>query len=387
MAVPIWLAPSARGDAFYTFQQLSDPQGIITGQSSRYAPGTILQTVAAPLSGAGYSFGYWALNGQRISDTLGQAQTIVIFTMVTNDATAIAWYFPTSQDTNSDGIADYLQWRYYGSLTNGPNSDTDGDGFSFSDELARGYSPVIPDQIADGGVMMRLSDTTVYRDTSQMKNYVIRSDPQGVIAAQAGYVTNGMPVSTPTITYGATGGSYFGYWAAHGIRQADGSGAALPSVRLPMTNDVLAIARFFSAGDRNTNGLDDWYEWYWFGNLNLTQTNDPDGDGFTIADELARGYSPVISDQIADGGVMMRLSDTAVYRDASQMKNYVIRSDPQGVIAAQAGYVTNGMPVSTPTITYGAPGVYSSGYGEVKGIPQADGSGAALPSVRLPMTN
>ena len=309
MAVPIWLAPSARGDAFYTFQQLSDPQGIITGQSSRYAPGTILQTVAAPLSGAGYSFGYWALNGQRISDTLGQAQTIVIFTMVTNDATAIAWYFPTSQDTNSDGIADYLQWRYYGSLTNGPNSDTDGDGFSFSDELARGYSPVIPDQIADGGVMMRLSDTAVYRDASQMKNYVIRSDPQGVIAAQAGYVTNGMPVSTPTITYGATGGYYFGYWEVNGIPQADGSGAALPSVRLPMTNDVLAIARFFSAGDRNTNGLDDWYEWYWFGNLNLTQTNDPDGDGFTIADELARGYSPVISDQIADGGIMMRLSD------------------------------------------------------------------------------
>src|SRR5439155_819919 len=90
---------------------------------------------------------------------------------------------------------------------------------------------------------------------------------------------------------------------------ADGSGAALPSLRLPMTNDVVAVARFFSAGDGNGDGLDDWYEWYWFGNLNQTPATDPDADGFTIADELARGYSPVIVDQIADGGVMMRLSD------------------------------------------------------------------------------
>src|SRR5690349_19223443 len=108
-----WLTPHAEGDAYYTFQQLSQPQGILANQSGLYAPGTSLQTTNAPLDGgSGYSFGYWTLNDVRFADALGQAQTLVAFTVVSN-TTAVAWYFPSSQDTNNDGIADYLQWRYY----------------------------------------------------------------------------------------------------------------------------------------------------------------------------------------------------------------------------------------------------------------------------------
>ena len=35
---------------------------------------------------------------------------------------------------------------------------------------------------------------------------------------------------------------------------------------------------------------------------------DPDADGLTIAEELERGYSPVVVDQLTDGGTMLRLS-------------------------------------------------------------------------------
>ncbi|MCC6357071.1 MAG: hypothetical protein IT577_24560, partial [Verrucomicrobiae bacterium] len=150
-------APVARGDAYYAYEQRSEPQGIIANQSTLHAPGTTLTTATAPLSGSGYAFGYWSLNGERVSDSLGQAKTIATFTLISN-TTAIAWYFSPSADTNADGIADYLQWRYYGSLTNGGGSDSDGDGFTLSEELTRGYCPLIPDAPSDGGVMMRLSD-------------------------------------------------------------------------------------------------------------------------------------------------------------------------------------------------------------------------------------
>jgi hypothetical protein len=387
MAPVLWLAPCAQGDAYYAFQQLSEPQGIITNQSGLYAPGTSLQTVAAALdNGGGYSFGYWTLNGERVSDVLGQAETIATFTLSTN-TTAIAWYFPTSQDTNDDGMADFMQWRYYGSLTNGLDSDTDGDGFTIADELARGYSPVIPDVLTEGGIMLGMSGTATYRDAAQMMSYGMRSEPQGLFALQTGYVNIGTPVVTPLMAYGVTNGYYFGYWEVNGVRQASAAGAALTRVTLPMTNDVVAIARFFPAGDSAGNGLDDWYQWYWFGNLDQTPATDPDGDGFTIADELARGYSPVIPDVLTEGGIMLGMSGTATCRDAAQMMSYEMRSDPQGLFALQTGYVGTGTPVVTPLMAYGVTNGYYFGYWEVNGVRQASTAGAALTRVTLPMTN
>ncbi|MCC6356789.1 MAG: VCBS repeat-containing protein, partial [Verrucomicrobiae bacterium] len=86
-------------------------------------------------------------------------------------------------------------------------------------------------------------------------------------------------------------------------------GVALPRVMLSMGTDVVAVARYFAAGDADADGQQDWYEWYWFGGLDQSPASDPDGDGFTIAEEQSRGYNPTIRDEPSDGGIMMRVSD------------------------------------------------------------------------------
>ena len=181
LALAAWTAQQEGcGDTYFNFQQRSNPQGIFADQNTYPPAGSAVHTIVAPLSGSGYNFAYWTVNGVIATDIVGQARTRVDFAIL-QDTTAIATYLPPGADTNADGVADYLQWFYFGALTNGPTSDTDGDGFTLSDELSRGYNPVIRDEIADGGVMMRVSDTSTYHDQSALKYYEIRSDPQGIV--------------------------------------------------------------------------------------------------------------------------------------------------------------------------------------------------------------
>ena len=66
-----------------------------------------------------------------------------------------AHYIDPSLDTVGDGISDWLKMTYYGSLAFGAASDTDADGFTFAQELLRGYSPRVTDDPAAGGVSRR----------------------------------------------------------------------------------------------------------------------------------------------------------------------------------------------------------------------------------------
>ena len=387
VALPLlWLSTGVWGDDYFTFQMQSDPQGIIAAQSGQYPQGSLLQTETANQHSGSYSFGYWSLNGLRYPDSLGQAPNRAAFSLNSN-ITAIAWYFPTTEDADLDGIFDYLEWHWFGDLSQSPANNPDDDDFIIGTEIDRGYSPVIADQPEDGGTMLRMSGIATYRDEILMKRYEIRSAPQGIVEVEREYIETGTPVTTPTIDYGITDGYYFGYWEVNGVRQADASGAALPSTMLPMTNNTIAIARFFPSSDSDSDGMEDWYEWHWFGNMDLSSTNNPDGDGFTIADELLRGYSPVVSDRPSDGGVLMRMSTITAYRNEAQKKSYQIRSDPQGIVALEQGYMDTGAELATPTIAYGEADGYFFGFWEVNGSRQANTAGVGLPNVVLPMTN
>lgn len=304
-------AALAHAGDYAILEQQSDPQGIIANQSDNLLTNTVQQTVNAVPSASGYGFAYWTLNGEPVRDIVGQSPPQATF-LFTNDTTAVAWYLSPSLDTDTDGCVDYLEWRHYGSLTNGPAADVDGDGFNHAQELERGYNPAIRDTLVDGGLMLRISETCTLRDEAVKKRYEIRSEPQGIVAIQTGYATTNTVVTTPSVAYGATSGYYFGYWEVNGVRQAGPTGLAISQVALTMTNDVVAVARFFTSADADADGLADWREWYWFGNLDAGNASDPDGDGFTVAEELARGYEPHVRDVLVDGGLMLRLSETAV---------------------------------------------------------------------------
>jgi hypothetical protein len=302
-------ARNACGQQF-TLQESSQPPGIIATQSGSYVSGALVQTVDAPPTASGYGFASWTINGQPAVGLTGQALNEASF-LIGSDTTAVALYLSLSQDTNHNGIPDYLELYYYGSTANSPTSDTDGDGFTFQQELARGYNPTIPDITASGGAILRLSDATTFVPGVNEYYYEIQSQPQAIISTSSGYVTSGTPVQTPDVSYGPTSGYYFGYWTINGIRQAGVTGAALTGVTLPMTNDETAVAVFFSPGDSTGSGLQDWYQWFWFGDTSETADSDPTGDGFTIADDVARGYSPVIPNVATAGGAILRLSDSS----------------------------------------------------------------------------
>ena len=184
------------------------------------------------------------------------------------------------------------------------NSDPTGDGFTISNDMALGYSPPVTNFAVNGGEIMRLSDPVVLYG---LRNYYsIHSEPPSVITSADGYVDPGTPVQTPDITYGVGyNGYYFGGWIVNGVRQAGVTGAALSTATLPMTNDETAVALFFAPTD--VDGLPVWYLTYWFGNTNETSNSDPTGDGFTISNDMALGYSPVITNIAANGGEILRL--------------------------------------------------------------------------------
>jgi len=214
-----------------------------------------------------------------------------------------------------------------------------GDGFTFSQELARGYDPTIPDITTNGGAIMRLSDSTTFVPGTNEYYYEIQSKPQGLISTTSGYVLPGTLVPTPDVSYGSSSGYYFGYWTINGVRQAGVTGASPTAVTLLMTNDETAVAVFFLPGDSTSFGLQDWYQWFWFGNLNQTPASDPTSDGFTIADDIARDYSPVVANVTINGGAIMRLSGLTTFNLSLYPTILITISNGQVVISWSVGGV------------------------------------------------
>ena len=69
--------------------------------------------------------------------------------------TLTAYYFPEAEDTDSDGVRDWFEWRNFGDLSQSLNDDVDGDGFTNGQEDALGQEPTIFDEVEDGGIPAR----------------------------------------------------------------------------------------------------------------------------------------------------------------------------------------------------------------------------------------
>jgi hypothetical protein len=75
-------------------------------------------------------------------------------------------------------------------------------------------------------------------------------------------------------------------------------------------NGVVSNGLIFSVGDvdSDSDGLPDWWEIQYFGNLSQTASGDPDGDGLTNLQEFQQGRNPTKNAVADDGnGVNLRL--------------------------------------------------------------------------------
>jgi hypothetical protein len=117
-------------------------------------PGTVYQSVVAPTGtvvttpsfSGNAAFGYWTLDGARQQDAWGVALRQFSFVMGATDREAVAYLF--SGDDDNDNVSDAIEYYFYGSLTNGAASDTDGDGLT----LAADPYPLFGQGVQEGGV-------------------------------------------------------------------------------------------------------------------------------------------------------------------------------------------------------------------------------------------
>lgn len=286
-------------------RQTSVPEGIVD-TTEALAIGTVKTLPDVNSAAAGYKFGGWFVNGIRLADATGRSYGGLSFT-VTMQTEAVAYFYPESEDSDADGIPDWLEWQFYGTLTNAAGSDTDGDGFTLQDEFWRDTHPNLADTIQDGGISRRRSEAFPI-DLTGFASFRAESVPAGIVS-QTTYAPTGTVVQTPTAPE-STSGYTFGQWLVNGQRQADLLGFAINPVTFALMSNTVATAYYYpSTEDSDGDGLLDWFEWRYYGSLGSGANSDSDGDGFTLQDEWWRGTHPNIVDTIQDGGVSRRRSE------------------------------------------------------------------------------
>lgn len=365
------LAGSAAAQTF-ELRQTSVPVGIVN-QTSSVTLGTVASTVTAPETSTSYTFCYWTLNATRWADPGGTAENPARYT-VTGTVDAVAKYVPTNEDSDTDGLPDWWEYRYLGMLDTNADANPDGDAYINSDELARGLPPNVHNLPDHGGISRRRWITSVIQDPAHYVRLTELSDPVGVIQ-QTRIVPKGEPVALtnpPT----PTGGYQFTGWLLGGVRH-DRTTAWQPITVTP-TADLTLVARYTKeTDDTDGDGLADWKEWLWFEGLQHTNTSDPDNDGFTLAEEEQRGFTSLAADELAHGGLSRRRA-ASIYVDTTGRLPLRLASDP-ATILDQVDYHPTGSLVTVPNKEGHTYAGYKFAWWDLNGARQQDASGAALP--------
>ncbi len=122
----------------------SVPEGQLFATTTNYlAPGSVAQSQT--LSSTTTTFAYWTVGGTRIADAWGRASdSVAIAPNATSVLDVVAYAY--------DDYATQQSWYWYGRADVAQDSDTDGDGLTFAQELAAGTNPLFADAVAPGGI-------------------------------------------------------------------------------------------------------------------------------------------------------------------------------------------------------------------------------------------
>ncbi len=309
--------------------------------------GSSYVTQVAPKLG-GYIFTHWstsATEGFQSRDVFGRAFDAAPFTLYDN-VTLTAHYVEDGLDSDNDGIADGHELYWYGSLAVSAQSDTDGDGMTFAEELAAGTNPLFPDR-AFSGVVMGETSEWLY-NPSNYHAYVIRSEPEGeLFATVTGHAKTGDTVTTPTMD---RLNGFFAYWKrrvggdnASYQDERDALGRAVDAVSFEMPDADVELVAVASFDDMERASL------YWYGSLAVSASSDTDGDGMTFEEEVKAGTNPLFPDR-SFSGVAMGESDEWLY-NPSNYHAYVFRSEPEGALfETVTGMAMPGAEIATPMV-------------------------------------
>ncbi len=272
-------------NGYVAYTVRSEPEGELFATYSGYArPGTVITTKES-FAPATSTFAYWTVNGTRQADDWGVATNTATFTVGDTPIEAVAHC-----------VADELtrQAQYWYGKEAGPDSDFDGDGYTFAQELQYGLNPVFPNELRLGGVAHGDSNVVLY-NPFEYPEITIRSEPEGVFATEQVVLRPGQEHTTATYTPDKN----FAQWTANGVRQADDWGRARDAITIvgnPGVGKIDLVAHFVD--DAHTR-----LSRYWYGKDDQPEDSDTDGDGYTFAQELQYGLNPLFPNILQLGGV------------------------------------------------------------------------------------
>ena len=361
----------------FTLEQKSEPPGLFSTTSQSYDHNTSLTTRSISFNSGDFYFTHWTINGVRKNDSNGLALHSFPFHILSNTV-AIAHYLDKSMDSDADGIPDWIEIKNTGNLNVFADSDSDGDGIPLSYEARLGLNPSIDDNITEGGISIRRS-SMVAVNFGGAKKLTLKSNPIGLVSSQVTLLENNSTYQSTTLS-GKSHGYYFSHWEVNGVRQSDVKGVGLARVSQTMSEDKQIVAKYYAEDlDSDQDGIPDWYELHYLGNLNLSESSDPDGDGFSLAEERKLGLSSVIDDNITEGGISLRRSRITVINLGGASK-LTIQSNPPGLVASSLSYPEINSTYSSPSL-YGLQNGFYFSHWEVNGVRQSDSLGIGLSKV------
>ncbi len=184
----------------------------------------------------------------------------------------------------------------------------------------------------------------------------------------------------PTVTAPATSGSNrFTQWtnsSEPATSYRDAWGRSLNPIQVHLLQPTTATARYLPT-TRNTDGdgIQDWFEIEYFGDLSRSASDDADGDGILLSMEFSGGTHPLFANSQHAGGVSWVDSGLITVNLAGYPK-YTLRSVPAGTVN-QTAFAPPGTMITSPTPAANA----SFGYWTLDGLRQQDAWGVAVPQI------
>ncbi|MGL5020041.1 MAG: FG-GAP-like repeat-containing protein [Luteolibacter sp.] len=159
----------------------------------------------------------------------------------------------------------------------------------------------------------------------------------------------------------------------------DAWGRSLNPISFTLLEATTCTARYLPETlDTDSDGLPDWYEIEYYGNLLQGTASDSDGDGIALQTEYDSGKHPLFGNSQQAGGVAYTDS-TLVTFNRNAYPTYTLRSEPTGTVNESA-VVPPSTVVTTPDL-----GESNFGYWTLDGVPQRDAWGAALRQISFTM--
>ncbi len=351
--------------------------------STLTAPATIT------ISSVAYRFTHWTVSNTPSTsyrDPWGRSLNPISITLL-EDTTATAHYLPEKtgtaiRDTDADGIPDWYELEYFGTLANNATSDPDGDGVNLLAEYTAGTHPLFPNTTLAGGVVV-VDSALVTCNLAGYPSYSLSSIKN---AAADTTITASTTIALPgtvVTTTDLSANTAFGYWTLDGVRQADAWGVAYPQITFTTgaagTPNRVAIAYLFT-GDTDGDGIPDAYEQYYFGTLGNGATADADGDGVGLLAEKTAGTNPLYGNFSLLGGVSW-VDSLLQTVNLAGFHRYTLSSLPAGTVN-ETNIVPTGTVVTTASLTQS-----TFGYWTLDGTRQTDPWGAALRQLAFPVND